>query len=403
MTTVIYDSIAKPGHNSEYIRHLIDYINANRQQTKEKYVFILHPVIISQLGNGFLSSITADSLLFIPIPEAICDQLVIPDQLYKRYKNSLVEASYINTKLLFFKAERLIFMVIDVELFTIRKIRSQFLTQIAGIYFRPLPAVSYRTDLPSKRVIQSLKRSIKIPLIKYLLEAQKLKCVFVLEDHGLVTYLQKIIKNTRFISLPEPVNKPISIVRHDSHLLSSLGVKQAYFLAFGVMEPRKNLLNIITAFHAFSRSYTTPAVSLLIIGKFVSADYKQEVLKLVDKLFQNQSDSVIVHDHFIDDIARDLVIAESKAVLLPYLDFQGSSGLLGHAALHNKPAIVGSLGLVSELVNTYQLGIPVNPADVNQIKLAMRQALTFRLNDELRTLFLHKRTPTAFSALLLNS
>ncbi len=403
MTTIIYDSTPKLGHNSEYIRHLIIYIKTSKLSTNETHVFILHPTIINRLGADWLLANKIDKVLVIPIPEEVSNQVAMPDQLYNRYKNSFVEAHYINTQLLFFEAKRLVFMLVDTELFTIRKISSPFLLEISGIYLRPLPPVSYTTDLLLKKAIQSLKRAIKIQLIKYFLNAQKLKFVFILDDNGLVTYLQKIIRTTKFISLPDPFREPVSTDRYGSTLLLSLGVKQAYFLALGVMEPRKNLLNIIKAFDAFTRACTAPAIDLLIVGKFISTDYKQEVIELLDKISLNQNVSVIVHDYFIDDTERDLVIAESKAVLLPYLNFQGSSGMLGHAVIHNKPAIVGSLGLVGELVNTYQLGIPVNPADVNQIKLAMQQALTFRLNDELRALFLQKRTPTVFSALLLGS
>jgi hypothetical protein len=132
-------------------------------------------------------------------------------------------------------------MFIDAELFTIKRISSPFLVEITGIYLRPLPAIPYTTDLLIKRANQSLKRAIKILLIKYFLDAQKLKFVFILDDNGLVTYLQKIIRTTKFISLPDPFIRPVSTGRYDPGLLHSLGVKQAYFLAFGVMEPRKNL------------------------------------------------------------------------------------------------------------------------------------------------------------------
>ena len=402
MITVIYDSTAKPGHNSEYIRHLIVYIKTSKLTTKETYVFILHPTIIKRIGEESLTSIEADSISIVPISEDVCSKVAIPDQMYSRYKNSFVEAHYINTQLLFFKAERLILMFIDAELFTIKRISSPFLVEITGIYLRPLPAIPYTTDLLIKRANQSLKRAIKILLIKYFLDAQKLKFVFILDDNGLVTYLQKIIRTTKFISLPDPFIRPVSTGRYDPGLLHSLGVKQAYFLAFGVMEPRKNLLNIIKAFDAFTWSSTTPAIGLLIVGKFVSADYKREVVELIDKTFLNRNVSVIVHDRFIDDTERDLVFAESKAVLMPYLNFQCSSGLLGHAVMHNKPAIVGSLGLVGDLVSTYKLGISVNPNDVNQIRLAMQQALTFRLNRKLRDLFLQTRTPNTFASILLD-
>jgi hypothetical protein len=90
MITVIYDSTAKPGHNSEYIRHLIVYIKTSKLTTKETYVFILHPTIIKRIGEESLTSIEADSISIVPISEDVCSKVAIPDQMYSRYKIALL-------------------------------------------------------------------------------------------------------------------------------------------------------------------------------------------------------------------------------------------------------------------------------------------------------------------------
>ena len=51
---------------------------------------------------------------------------------------------------------------------------------------------------------------------------------------------------------------------------------------------------------------------------------------------------------------------QSDVVLIPYLGFYFSSGLLGHAAKYSKYIITSNKGVMYDLVETYHLGTTVH-------------------------------------------
>ena len=86
------------------------------------------------------------------------------------------------------------------------------------------------------------------------------------------------------------------------------------------------------------------------------------------------------------DLVDDLVSFETldrefnraDCILAPYLNFYGSSGVMGHACRHEKPMITCRNGLIGELVTGMGIGLTVEPSDT----LAFAKAIHRVIKDE---------------------
>ena len=88
---------------------------------------------------------------------------------------------------------------------------------------------------------------------------------------------------------------------------------------------------------------------------------------------------VELDDRYIDFSEMDVEMTAADCILVPYIDFYGSSGLLGHACRSGKPVIACEEGLIGELVRNLELGLTVNPKDLDALCRCLRIALDGKL------------------------
>jgi hypothetical protein len=61
----------------------------------------------------------------------------------------------------------------------------------------------------------------------------------------------------------------------------------------------------------------------------------------------------------------------ADCVLVTYPVFEGSSGILGHSALHRRPVIGPAGGVIGRLIREYGLGRDIDPVDASNIASEM--------------------------------
>lgn len=121
------------------------------------------------------------------------------------------------------------------------------------------------------------------------------------------------------------------------------------FLFFGVPHRRKGLELLVDA---MSRS-GHPDRFLLVAGDqhAGSPELKQDLDRLV------RDGRAVVHDRFLDDAEMAAAYVAADRVVLPYRSHYGSSGVLGHAALHARPVVASDFHLLGRRVVRANLGL----------------------------------------------
>ncbi|MFD2245104.1 glycosyltransferase [Pontibacter ruber] len=229
----------------------------------------------------------------------------------------------------------------------------------------------------------------------------RIKKLFILNDEKCIENMNSTIKNI-FSFLPDPINDEVKVV--DS--VNEEAIKTKYnirpgcknLLLFGSIDYRKNLINIINSLLLMPLS-VRKNINLIIAGKF-HPDIKEKYLQHIQKHKNNVS--LCYYDEFISDEEREVLFKHSDVVLMPYTNFFGSSGILGHTIKHNKRVVASNTGLVSRLVIENQLGLTVDPYNKHDIRDAILQILKTEKSYQYNgAKILKKYNPIYFSQTLL--
>lgn len=323
-----------------------------------------------------------------------------------KYSNS-IQRSFdewdIVTKYIEPKIKEIIFMDIDpyLLLLTTKKFRSYKLG-VKGILFEPYTHFKTKGVEINFLFLKKIKSYFfqKIPFYFN----KNINRIFILNDMQAVNMLNKSIHD-KFYFLPDPIdNKPLEINEiSEAEIISKYKIssEKHTLLIFGSIDARKNLKSILEALSMLPESYRK-SVHLIVAGKFgvnLSLEYKN-LLNIASENF-----SIYFNDNFINDYERDVLFKNAEIVLMPYINFYSSSGVLGHVIKHNKKVIVSNLGLLWRIVNEYGIGVSVNPYDNNQISKGIITLLdNYHLNaNETKNNFqlLSKFSPQNFSKTLL--
>jgi glycosyltransferase involved in cell wall biosynthesis len=389
MTSLIFEP-GYEGHRTEYVLHLMRFIVKN-PDLHGRFVFLLHENIKPSL-DGFRDS----------------DYFEIE---YKNFthvhKHSIARGSWEWNKVAEFLENRknirgIIFMEIDVYLLLFRSREfKRFNLEVRGILFQPYHHL--------KSNIKGIHSWITIVLKNYLIQKISLsfnknirKC-FILNDKKGVDAMNKEIKDI-FQFLPDPIQTDIPIV--DVNTIKNIAGKykiskdKKVLLLFGQIDNRKNLINIIDALRLFPIEIKNQ-ICLIIAGKIndkvrdVYISYLDEFGKEVNATYNNQ---------FVTDEEREVLFQSCDVVLMPYIDFYSSSGVLGHAISHGKRIIVSSLGILKDIVEEHDLGIAVNPEDIQSINAAIYKLLfgkeCLKYDNQM---FINEHNPDHFGKILLQA
>ena len=378
------------GHRTEYVIHLMKFIN-NNPALHGKYVFALDEKIRDAVltlgsGNGFS---------------------VVYRSFQKKYRHSLEMSLWRWEQLAPVLSgqpdiKEILFLELDPYLFLInlRRFR-KFNLRVSGILFQPYP--HFKAGAGGIRFFFGvfLKNYLSQKIV-FALNARVQRC-FILNDRASVGLMNKKIKDI-FYFLPDPIDDDIPVV--DMVTMAKTVTKyridksRNVLLLFGQIDERKNLINILDALRLFPDQLRS-RLSLVIAGRFketVREKYIQHIDKYRDEL------SVVYNDGFVTDEEREALFQVCDLVFMPYINFYSSSGVLGHAIRHGKPVIVSATGLLREIVAEYHAGIAVDPLNIVEMQEAANQLLFAEKRPEYDSReFIEQHKPFNFSKLLLKS
>lgn len=140
---------------------------------------------------------------------------------------------------------------------------------------------------------------------------------------------------------------------------TEIDAKEPFILLFGTHGPRKGTYNFLKKYNGL--------LKVIVVGKIVD-----------ERIFEfSGSKKFTIIDGFVDDVTKHKFFSQAECVAVPYIEWHGSSGVLGHAILYDK-VIIGPknfhIGKVldeyskSYFINTYSESIEIYQSEIEELK-----------------------------------
>ena len=366
---ILFFDAAASGHHAEYFENLIAGFT-NKQA--ERSILVVHPALVESLasskqaGNSPISiqCMTSAEIDYMMTAKNIvqvgCRQLEVLERYIEKFEASSVCLMHIN-----------------LHQYALGGWQPKRAVKIAGILFNPYTPARRSFGIKAKLLarITALRKRIQFWLMLRNLSIYK---IYLLNDERMNNLLNSWYPSRRVFAtlvdpLPAALGKTLPIVNKGKEVYT--------FLLAGSMTARKGCLETLEAFRTLMPQ-CTQQVELRLVGRFRSdsQDYKAKVSEKIDILNEECPQlSVELVDEHVSFETLDREFAKADCILAPYLDFYGSSGVLGHACRHEKPMITCRNGLVGELVTSMEIGLTIEPGDA----LAFVKALHRLIKNEL--------------------
>lgn len=231
--------------------------------------------------------------------------------------------------------------------------------RLGGIYHRPRFLAAPKT---------SFGRALKFPGFKRLLRENWFgQILFV--DEFLAAGLQKKIPAAPIHFLPDPC--PLGYDGNPAAAKKQLGIPQGkkVFLFYGTGARRKGLH---VAAEAMRQLPPESPAFLLCAGQQNPAG--ETAASLAQLVRQNRA---LLLDRYVSVDEEKLCFAASAAVLLPYLNHFGTSGVLSRAMAAGKPVVVSDEQLLGQLVRTHKIGLAFPSGDAAALRGKIAEAANF--------------------------
>ena len=380
------------GHRKEYVEHIISYLNSNPAM-KPHYIFFLNENLVESLEISY-----CDIKIEI-LDNKYCHRELLYSNIkhYFFIRNLLKTYSSINT---------ILFLTIDIyQLMLYFPFLLRRNIDIEGILFLPF----------HQNPIENIKSSVKVYRKKLIMKGLFLcnkytRKIFLLNDEEGVLILNKTLFNTQdkgvFTYLPDPIDTQC-IAKSNTKLelckKYNIECNRKILLVFGGIDERKNTFNIIEALTKLDKE-TQSNICLLVVGKIYLKN-KNKLYDLINQtLIKCLNIRIIVVEGYISDLQREIFFNASDLILMPYINFYSSSGVLGHAIKYNKPVLSSNKGLVSNIIIKNDFGICINPKSSGEIAKGLKELLIsaerFKNSDRNKE-FLSFHSPEIFSEILL--
>lgn len=262
--------------------------------------------------------------------------------------------------------------------------------RLHGILFSPPHRLTPSPDRPIReKISQFLRRNRKYLQLRWAMRNPHLTNLLILDDEEGAHQLNRL-GTTNFMMLSDPIEQ--ATLAESGKLAYELLPGSKLLLAFGSIGPRKNLGNIIRSL----QDCGDEKITLLIVGKG-KPDYVAGLEVLARAYDDNDSVRVIIENRFVNDDEMETLFAAADGIVMVYLNFYGSSGVLGRAAKYATPVLVANEGLIFALTQRYRLGVAV-AGDPISIGKGIEQLFAESLSDGYGGAeYLASKTPEKFS------
>jgi glycosyltransferase involved in cell wall biosynthesis len=364
MRIIICDIYVKlVGHNLGHIQNILRYLEKN--PSSKEYIFLLNPEaktipsVKTFAPNVKIIFFTEEE--FAPFNSGL--HIVKSTQSVWKHLMRYV-ADY--------QADKLIMMMLDMFQHTIGSKRLP--CETSGIMFNPYPRVIPATDTIKEKQKTALKKARKIFTTWWMCRNSQLKKVFIFNDSETIKTMNETLGTKVFTYLPDPVYDYPMRVGLDIREKYNIPAEKTIFLAFGAIDDKKNIVNIIKALQKLSYEDASK-ICFVVVGR-VRPEYENKYLKAINDIRKAKPElQIALENRFVDDDEMEAFVAQSDIISVAYINFYSSSGVIGIAARHNKPVIATKFGVVGDLTRDYKLGLTVDGHNSTEICEAVQYFL----------------------------
>ena len=382
--TILFFGARAEGHHSEYARHLAQYA-AGRPELG--HLHFVYPDSISQYGPAAVEAIRREPHCHLHELSRGEEKRIEAASLLRR---SFVEWDVAAQYVRHIDADHCVLLELNVFQVALGLPRGKFNTDVTGILFFPYPRLEAEGNTLLDRLSCRVEKARKHLQLRWMLRNRNVNTVFLLNDRASAKYLNQFWPSRRpFSMLPDPVpslgekqegegaerSSVEGVVQDQSSTreaaLREGGTERFVFLMFGALRTEKGVLEVGEAFKRLDSTIAKQA-TLCLFGK-VRPDLEDEFPGLVASLRRAQPDLRLrIDDRFLPEEELHRALQEADVVLAPYLQAEGSSGVIGHAARYRTPVIGPNAGLVGALIERYDLGTRVDASRPDAIAEAVQ-------------------------------
>lgn len=333
------------GHHSEYLNLLVE----NFIKTEKPVLFIVHPEFLHQRRN----KIKYSHIKFLSYEPG--------NDIFKRWR----EFSYILATINQFNINSccLLNMNFYFLLLPFFKLKNCF---FSGIYFLPFLR---------KENVGIREKLIKTIIFKFILSKRNFTKILILNDKKGVDLFNEYFLTKKFKYLIDPV---ISLCK--KHPFSTPHKKSSItnFCFIGEVSERKGISQLLKAIEYLDPS-VKENIQITIAGNV--PDTEPEIKKKINYLYKKEPWLFNeIHLERISDFNFERILTQSDIILCLHQKVEGSSGIIGKAAIFSKPVIGPQKGVVGELIREYQLGLQIDTTDYKKIAEGIIRATHKEIN-----------------------
>ena len=390
------------GHHLEYLRYMAQYAV---QEARYRLFLAVHPRIEEHAPDLVdLAQQHTEQVVLLPLTPEEYGDTEDPPIIWRALAGWRAAAQRAETV----EADHCVFMEMNPLQPVLGLPRArQAPFKVSGILFSPYCRIESKQDKWLGKFRSRIERSRKHLQLRWVLSNPQVENVFVLNDSTAAAELNDWHGTTRFTSLPDPVVNSVAagekVENQDKHFLPTSG-DRLRFLLFGSLREHKGVRQVLEA-AAQLRKDEAEQVSLHLLGK-ARPDLRNDLPQLIRRLRSSQPNLYVQYeDRYLAYQELEAALNECDVVLAPYQRTEGSSGVIGHAAKHERPVLGPQTGLIGELIREYELGITVSASDPEAIAAGMRHYLNGGVRIETTGMrqYVEERTPEQFARTLLKT
>lgn len=378
------------GHHLEYLAHILNF-----KQKNSDVIFIVNPTFKSVFERKYYK-----------LPEEVKSRIfeISPNEFDRingknLYLNSINQFRLIKSYHQKIGFDYLIALNFN-KLFLAVPLSFKFNFKIRGIIF----GLQY-PRIKANSVAAFFKKLRKKVTFSLIISKKQIDKLFILNDQKTVGYLNDAHKAAKFVTLPDPVFLIEPEKEFDLRSFYQIEKNKKIFLLIGSISKRKGAHILLDAL--INNNYTSYSNSVfLFCGKF-DAGFKSYVKSKIQLLPPDVK--VVLDDTFFHINRMYSIISQSDIILLPYLNPENSSGIIGHAIRAGKIIIGPQTSLLGEILDAYPLG---QTSKINDKEIAAKIDAAYSLKHENSTLkevsdfiesYLFTNSPASFVKTLIGS
>lgn len=349
--SVLFFDSQSNGHHGEFLENVIwGYVEGGTV-----HAILAHPELSVRLEAAKAASGCKIELYYLS-EEELSDLQSARGVCQRSQRELDILARYVER----LKPEIVVLMHLNVHQIGLAKWRPSFPVKIRGILLSPYTPVSRARCLSEKlRVgITGIRKRLQI---KFMLRQPMLDRVFVLNDQKVADLFNRWYpRRAIFESIVDPV--PIAMTQCIPQLFKSQ-TGAFRFLIAGAISCRKGVIETLEALSCLLED-SSFFIELRVVGRFPHSPYREAVEAISDQILAKYRArfAFTLIDRFVDFQKLSNEFASTNCVLIPYLKFYGSSGMIGHAVHFDKPIVACDSGLIGEIIQNYGLGVTVDPS-----------------------------------------